>query len=234
MAGHQRYVARMRPVLAERKGAPGAACAWLCCAEGATPAGLPRSQRRVLSTAGDVLVLGLAPGPTAHPLPSPRQPSSVLWPPADALDEVKRMTELQVQHSFTHGATTMVSGEQRRGWGRGAAALQVGAARLRRAAGRRPMRPRAPRAPRTRAKAAARRADPPLPAPAAPSAQSFVECTTRLSEATGLVMQTVSAQHAAYCELLIGGWLPSFWWLAAGRRGPAPVGTRACLPSHIL
>jgi hypothetical protein len=34
--------------------------------------------------------------------------------------------------------------------------------------------------------------------------QGFVQCTTRLTEATGLVMQTVSAQHAAYCELLIG------------------------------
>jgi hypothetical protein len=30
-----------------------------------------------------------------------------------------------------------------------------------------------------------------------------VRSTTRLTEATGLVMQTVSAQHAAYCELLI-------------------------------
>ncbi|EFN55618.1 hypothetical protein CHLNCDRAFT_52245 [Chlorella variabilis] len=31
----------------------------------------------------------------------------------------------------------------------------------------------------------------------------FVRSTTRLTEATGLVMQTASAQHAAYCELLI-------------------------------
>ncbi len=38
-----------------------------------------------------------------------------------------------------------------------------------------------------------------------PVSQSFVQCTQRLTEATGLVMQTVSAQHAAYCELLIGG-----------------------------
>lgn len=35
------------------------------------------------------------------------------------------------------------------------------------------------------------------------STSSFVAGTTRLTEATGLVMQTVSAQHAAYCELLI-------------------------------
>ena len=34
--------------------------------------------------------------------------------------------------------------------------------------------------------------------------QEFVRSTTRLTEATGLVMQTASAQHSAYCELLIG------------------------------
>lgn len=43
------------------------------------------------------------------------------------------------------------------------------------------------------------------PPPLRPAPQSFVQCTQRLTEATGLVMQTVSAQHAAYCELLIGG-----------------------------
>ncbi|KAL4419596.1 hypothetical protein ABPG77_004845 [Micractinium sp. CCAP 211/92] len=35
------------------------------------------------------------------------------------------------------------------------------------------------------------------------STASFVVSTTKLTEATGLVMQTVSAQHAACCELLI-------------------------------
>lgn len=47
--------------------------------------------------------------------------------------------------------------------------------------------------------------DQPAPSPSRPVPQSFVQCTQRLTEATGLVMQTVSAQHAAYCELLIGG-----------------------------
>ncbi|PRW58056.1 mTERF domain-containing mitochondrial isoform A [Chlorella sorokiniana] len=82
VAGHQRYISRMRPVLEERK---------------------------------------------------------------DALDEVQRMTEAQLQHNWS--ASTLGG--------------------------------------------------------MAPSSASFVQCTQRLTEATGLVMQTVSAQHAAYCELLI-------------------------------
>ena len=52
--------------------------------------------------------------------------------------------------------------------------------------------------------------------------------TTRLTDATGLVMQTISAQHAAYCELLIGG-----AWHAAACRNQRQMGAQRgprCLP----
>lgn len=63
-----------------------------------------------------------------------------------------------------------------------------------------------------------------LPRPLGPSArlcwwlQNFVQGTARLTEATGMVMQTISAQHAAYCELLIGGWVgePIGGWVGGG------------------
>lgn len=60
--------------------------------------------------------------------------------------------------------------------------------------------------------------------------QRFVEATSRLTEATGLVMQTVSAQHAAYCELLIGACGRG----SSHRRRTAGLGMHSSVPRFIV